>query len=495
MDASHGEDRPISAPRRFRPVAWACALLLAAVFVCAAVELLDWSASTPADFAHRGGLALAARCAVLVLGHPARDDGTPDPMQEDRVDYGVEVYRGMHCERLIVSGAAVGNAFVEADIMATLARSRGVAGPEIFIKRHARNTWENIGFSLPVLKSQDGIFIVSEGLHARRARRYLCRQAPDLCARTFAVARYRFLRRPHAKLLAIAHEFGSLTRDFFWYGMTLEDSPAPPGAALEPPQGRYFDVGGARIYAETQGHGPPVLFLHGGLMYFDNSFAQQRAYFAPMHTVIGIDQRGHGHSPDREGPLSYAQMAAETAEVIRQLGVGPVDVVGHSDGGNIGLLLARDHPELVRRLVVSGANLRADLPPQELQRRRRSTPAQFSQMVDEIAGSVPESFRADYARVSPDGPDHWLTMVGKDYQMWLTPVVITPPDLRRIQIPVLVMAGDHDLTSVGQTLEIYDALPQAQLFILPATGHGTLIDRAALANLAIREFLDDPGTP
>jgi pimeloyl-ACP methyl ester carboxylesterase len=49
-------------------------------------------------------------------------------------------------------------------------------------------------------------------------------------------------------------------------------------------------------------------------------------------------------------------MAEDTAAVIEQLGLGLVDIAGHSGGGNIGLLLARDHPQLVRRLVISGAN-------------------------------------------------------------------------------------------------------------------------------------------
>ena len=63
-------------------------------------------------------------------------------------------------------------------------------------------------------------------------------------------------------------------------------------------------------------------------------------------------------------------MADDTASMIEQLGVGRVDIVGHSDGANIALLLAWEHPLLVRRLVISGANLRSRLPAEEVQRRR-----------------------------------------------------------------------------------------------------------------------------
>jgi pimeloyl-ACP methyl ester carboxylesterase len=85
-----------------------------------------------------------------------------------------------------------------------------------------------------------------------------------------------------------------------------------------------------------------------------------------------------------------------------------------------------------------------------------------------------------------------MTLVTKCYEMWLEPIVIEPVDLKKISIPVLVMAGDHDFTSVEENAEIFRALPHAQLFIVPASKHGTFNSRPDLVNLAIREFLDQP---
>jgi pimeloyl-ACP methyl ester carboxylesterase len=265
-------------------------------------------------------------------------------------------------------------------------------------------------------------------------------------------------------------------------------------AHAEDPNGtqRLYEVRGARLYVETFGHGPPILFLHGGMNFFDNNFANQREYFAAYRTVIGIDQRGHGHSPDGPWTLSYKLMADDTAAVIEQLGLGRVDVVGHSDGANVGLLLARDHPELVGRLVISGANLRSGLSAEEVRRRSQWSPEQLAEKLRALADSLPPSFQADYAKVSPDGPDHWMKLLAKCYQMWIQPVVIEPADLKRISAPVLVMAGDHDFTSIEDTVEIYRGLPNGQLMILPATGHGTMRQRPELSNLAIREFLEQP---
>jgi esterase/lipase len=182
-------------------------------------------------------------------------------------------------------------------------------------------------------------------------------------------------------------------------------------------------------------------------------------------------------------------MADDTAAIIEQLGLGAVDVVGHSDGANLALILARDHPKMVRRLVISGANIRADLSPEEKQRAQWS-PQQLVGHLRELANRLPPWFLADYSKVSPDGPEHWMTLLAKSYEMWLQPIVIEPVDLKKISIPVLVMAGDHDFTSVEETAEIFRDLPNGQLIIVPASNHGTFNKRPELVDLAIREFLD-----
>jgi pimeloyl-ACP methyl ester carboxylesterase len=172
-----------------------------------------------------------------------------------------------------------------------------------------------------------------------------------------------------------------------------------------------------------------------------------------------------------------------------------VDIVGHSDGADLALLLVRDHPNLVRRLVISGANIRgigSNLPTAESRRRSQTSKEQFAEHLREVANSLPPWAQPDYAKVSPDGSDHWMELLAKCYKMWLQPVVIEPADLKTIAIPVLVMAGDHDFTSVEENAEIFRSLPYAQLMIVPSSNHGTFKARPDLVNLAIREFLEQP---
>ncbi len=253
---------------------------------------------------------------------------------------------------------------------------------------------------------------------------------------------------------------------------------------------QLMEVNGSRLHVELEGRGPPLLFLHGGLQYFASDFATEHSVFVATRTVIGIDQRGHGHSPDEARPFSYQAMADDTAAVLRKLQLGPVDIIGESDGGDVGLLLAHDHPELVRRLVITGANLRADLPPDEAARRATWSDAQVAEKTKILETHLPPRFRTEYEAASPDGPAHWQTLLIKSYRLWMTPVVLEPASLKTIAIPVLVIAGDHDFASVEDTTEIFRGLPNGQLLIVPAAGHGTFRDRPALMNLAVREFLE-----
>jgi pimeloyl-ACP methyl ester carboxylesterase len=243
-------------------------------------------------------------------------------------------------------------------------------------------------------------------------------------------------------------------------------------------------VRGVRLYTQTFGSGAPILFLHGGLHHFDNTFADQRDTFAAYRRVIGVDQRGHGHSPDTAAPFSYREMADDTAALIRELGVGPVDVVGHSDGGNVALLLAASHPELVRRVAVSGANVRAARAGEELKRLAAVPQVQIAERLGR--------FRDGFVQVAPDGAQRWPVFAEKSWKLWLTPVVITPEDLRAITAPVLVIAGDRDLAPLEETLEIYRGVARGQLLILPGTGHDTFHDRAEVVNAALRRFFDAP---
>src|SRR5690348_4857852 len=94
------------------------------------------------------------------------------------------------------------------------------------------------------------------------------------------------------------------------------------------------------LHYVVEGAGPDLVLLHGGGGGIGD-LDLLRARLAPGRRVISPDQRGHGRSPD-PGSISYAEMAADTAALLDSLGARDADVVGWSDGGVLGLLLARD---------------------------------------------------------------------------------------------------------------------------------------------------------
>ena len=247
---------------------------------------------------------------------------------------------------------------------------------------------------------------------------------------------------------------------------------------------RSATVNGHKLTYELRGEGRPIVFLHGGGDSAAFSFPSQIDEFAVRHQVIAPEQTGHGHTPDVAGPLSYSQMAEDTAELLRQLNLSQVDVVGWSDGGNVGLMLAARYPSLVRRLVISGANFSpSGIDPKDLKELEATPPFKI----------MDEAERTEYTALTPDGAAHIPVIGGKLKDLWLnhpTPDELSLAILRTIQARVMVMAGDHDVVPLAHTTELYRSLPNAELFILPGTSHRTFRTRPDWVNPVIRAFLD-----
>lgn len=115
-------------------------------------------------------------CVVMVLGYPAEEDGSLHPAQRFRVETGVSLYRQQRCRQIIFSGGAIRNSHVEGRVMAAYARTLGVQESAVAVEPDSRTTWENLGCSAARLEKAERVFLVSDSLHARRAKRYACRQ-------------------------------------------------------------------------------------------------------------------------------------------------------------------------------------------------------------------------------------------------------------------------------------------------------------------------------
>ena len=254
-------------------------------------------------------------------------------------------------------------------------------------------------------------------------------------------------------------------------------------SGVPPPKERaYAQIGDLRMYYEVYGEGSPLVLLHGGGSTIRESWAEQLTYFAPTHRIIAPEQQGHGQTPDLDRPLSYVNMAEDTAQLLTKLGIQNADVLGWSDGGIIGLYLAAHHPELVRRLVVSGANI----DPSGLE---SETPRDSAAP----AGNGPAAGRD--ARPTAEPQEHRSPFEVKLAELWShhpTPAELSVEDLAKIQAPTLVVAGDHDAIRLDHTVMIYRSIPHAELLVLPGTSHNTFGQRATWLNPIVAEFLNKP---
>jgi pimeloyl-ACP methyl ester carboxylesterase len=265
-------------------------------------------------------------------------------------------------------------------------------------------------------------------------------------------------------------------------GCGPRDEPAGREAATTP--GNYAEVNGLRMYYEIHGSGRPLVLLHGGLFHIESSFEKMLPPLAKTRRVIGIEQQGHGHTADIDRPLTYEQMADDTAELLRSLGITGADFFGWSDGGVIATRIAARHPELVRKFAILGTHYNNDGIPSEVRK------AVAHVKLDDI----PAEFRAAYSKVAPK-PEQWPTLVAKvlklmddsGWQGW------RPEDLRSIQAPALIMIGDADqVVRLDHVVQMFRLIPHAQLAVLPGTDHFAPLTRPDWILPMLETFFEGP---
>ena len=113
---------------------------------------------------------------------------------------------------------------------------------------------------------------------------------------------------------------------------------------------------GVTLYYEVYGAGEPLLMVHGN----GGSIADlgaQIAHFRTRYKVIAMDSRDQGKSGDSPDKLTYEKMTDDLAALLDHLKVGPVNVLGWSDGGIEALLLGIRHPAKVKKIAAMAANL------------------------------------------------------------------------------------------------------------------------------------------
>jgi pimeloyl-ACP methyl ester carboxylesterase len=240
--------------------------------------------------------------------------------------------------------------------------------------------------------------------------------------------------------------------------------------------GRYVEIDGHPTWVEQRGSGnAPVLVLHGGLSDGELLLDGWESSLGATHSLSEFDRRGHGRTADTDAPFQYDDMATETIAVLESVIGEPAHLVGWSDGGIVAMAVALRRPDLVRRLVLIGTNFHYE----------GALEANFAPDDPGLALIV-----GRYATLSPDGADHFPVVAGKFMEMSTTEPTWTTDDIGHIQAVTLVLVGDDDLIALGHTCALYEALPQAQLAVIPGASHTVPIERADETAAIIERFLD-----
>ncbi|NOT51683.1 MAG: alpha/beta hydrolase [Chitinophagaceae bacterium] len=236
--------------------------------------------------------------------------------------------------------------------------------------------------------------------------------------------------------------------------------------------GKYYDIRGFKMYAEVYGTGKPLLIIHGNGGSINN-FIYQIPYFSKKYKVIVADSRAHGKSIDKGDSLTYEMMADDYAALLDAMKIDSAYVIGWSDGGINGLLLAIRHPEKVKKLAATGANLVPD------------TTAVPQQIWDMVLPALTE------LKNKTDKTDTEKNQL-KLYKLVAEQPHIPLTDLQKISCPSLIIGGDHDVIKEEHTLLIYKNIPKSYLWILPGSGHSTPVVYKDDFNKVVDRFFSNP---
>jgi pimeloyl-ACP methyl ester carboxylesterase len=238
-----------------------------------------------------------------------------------------------------------------------------------------------------------------------------------------------------------------------------------------PAAGHYLSTRGFKLYYETYGRGEPLLLLHGNGGSIGN-MANQIPYFSKYYKVIALDTRGHGKSKDPSDSLSFEQIVDDFSALLDSLHLDSCYVIGWSDGGIDALLLAIRHPEKVRKMAFTGANLTPDT--------LGIIPFVFAQITREHVNIHKQPITAETKSRQK--------IIDLDYYH----PHITLDQLHRISCPALVIGGDHDVIPVLHTVLIAQNIALSYLWIVPNSGHSVPINKKDQFNSLIYDFFTHP---
>lgn len=305
---------------------------------------------------------------------------------------------------------------------------------------------------------------------------------------------------------------------------------AQNAAAIYTQQSGYVDANGVMIYYVEFGKGEPLVVLHGGPGADHSYFLPWLLPLARTHRLIFIDERGSGQSERLQDASKYTiENMADDVEAVRvALGLGKIDLLGHSCGGVLAEAYALKYQKNLRHLILNStfastsemnavlAREKAAMPPEKLARLNQLEAAGlYGKGAIWEHGRYPEEYEtlawgdgyfpflygarpnANYDPAQGNAPTNWelyREMWGSDGEFIIDgnlKSVEWVDRLPTIHVPTLIVVGDHDECDPSLSREMHEKIAGSKLAIMPNSGHMNFVDQPELWQTTVRRFLSE----
>lgn len=217
----------------------------------------------------------------------------------------------------------------------------------------------------------------------------------------------------------------------------------------------------------------PIILLHGNGGN-SSSFFYVSDHFAKKRRVIAIDTRGHGRSPKGQGEFTLKSFARDLYDFMKEEGIEKAVLIGYSDGGNIAMLFACEHPEMTQGLVLNGANM---FP---------------SGLCDKDLKQIKDSYKKAKKACRRNPADRYFRDELDLLSLMVREPDLSADDLARIPCPSLVLVGTRDAIKESHSRYIASCLPVSE-FTMVEGGHNIVKTNSAPYIEAVESFLDKYG--
>lgn len=239
---------------------------------------------------------------------------------------------------------------------------------------------------------------------------------------------------------------------------------------------------GIDISYTVEGAGPPLIMLHGATSVAAEDWGAQRPLFRKAFRVHLVDARGHGATKwDVRDGFNRDLLVDDLRAFVDALGLATFHLVGFSMGAMTALTFATRHPERLRTAMICGIDIQRE--PRTSVARRLMDPERI--MREEPAWAAQLERR--HGPVQGEGAwRHLLPAIAGDVAQQS---LLSPEELRRIRLPVLLAYGDRDVfVPADHAVAIHRQLPDSRLLIAPNSPHQVMVSQPALFNQAAASF-------